>query len=109
MADEPTLSPSTGRRRPSANRDIRPGDDTVTQLARSAQVVSDQFQDAIGDVTGEQEISVEEFTEVYLNATFEERMKLFLETFGTSGADGLEFLAEVQDRATRQFRSEGLI
>ena len=90
-------------------RKVTAGEETVTQLAKSALVVNDQLRDAVPDVTGEKGVSIEEFTEVYLNATFEERLKLFLETFGTSGADGLEFLAEVQDRATRQFQNEGLI
>jgi len=90
-------------------RKVTAGEETVTQLAKSALVVNDQLRDAVPDVTGEKGVSIEEFTEVYLNATFEERLKLFLETFGTSGADGLEFLAEVQDRATKQFQSEGLI
>ena len=90
-------------------RKVTVGEETVTQLAKSALVINDQLRDAVPDVTGEKGVSIEEFTEVYLNATFEERMQLFLETFGTSGADGLEFLAEVQDRATKQFRSEGLI
>ncbi|KKM85986.1 hypothetical protein LCGC14_1283530 [marine sediment metagenome] len=90
-------------------RKVTAGEETVTQLAKSALVVNDQLRDAVPDVTGEKGVSIEEFTEIYLNATFEERLKLFLETFGTSGADGLEFLAEVQDRATRQFQSEGLI
>jgi hypothetical protein len=90
-------------------REVTAGEETVTRLAKSALVINDQLRDAVPDVTGEKGVSIEEFTEVYLNATFEERLKLFLETFGTSGADGLEFLAEVQDRATRQFQSEGLI
>ena len=90
-------------------RKVTAGEETVTQLAKSALVINDQLRDAVPDVTGEKGVSIEEFTEVYLNATFEERLKLFLETFGTSGADGLEFLAEVQDRATRQFQNEGLI
>lgn len=90
-------------------RKVTVGEETVTQLAKSALVINDQLRDAVPDVTGEKGVSIEEFTEVYLNATFEERLKLFLETFGTSGADGLEFLAEVQDRATKQFQSEGLI
>ena len=90
-------------------RKVTTGEETVTQLAKSALVINDQLRDAVPDVTGEKGVSIEEFTEVYLNATFEERLKLFLETFGTSGADGLEFLAEVQDRATKQFQSEGLI
>ena len=90
-------------------RKVTAGEETVTQLAKSALVINDQLRDAVPDVTGEKGVSIEEFTEVYLNATFEERLKLFLETFGTSGADGLEFLAEVQDRATKQFQSEGLI
>ncbi len=90
-------------------RKVTAGEETVTQLAKSALVVNDQLRDAVPDVTGEKGVSIEEFTEVYLNATFEERLKLFMETFGTSGADGLEFLAEVQDRATKQFQSEGLI
>ena len=90
-------------------RKVTAGEETVTQLAKSALVVNDQLRDAVPDVTGEKGVSIEEFTEIYLNATFEERLKLFLETFGTSGADGLEFLAEVQDRATRQFQNEGLI
>jgi len=90
-------------------RKVTVGEETVTQLAKSALVINDQLRDAVPDVTGEKGVSIEEFTEVYLNATFEERLKLFLETFGTSGADGLEFLAEVQDRATRQFQNEGLI
>lgn len=93
----------------SEERKVTAGEETVTQLAKSALVVNDQLRDAVPDVTGEKGVSIEEFTEVYLNATFEERLKLFLETFGTSGADGLEFLAEVQDRATKQFQSEGLI
>ncbi len=90
-------------------RKVTAGEETVTQLAKSALVVNDQLRDAVPDVTGEKGVSIEEFTEVYLNATFEERLKLFMETFGTSGADGLEFLAEVQDRATKQFQKEGLI
>jgi hypothetical protein len=90
-------------------RKVTVGEETVTQLAKSALVINDQLRDAVPDVTGEKGVSIEEFTEVYLNATFEERLKLFLEIFGTSGADGLEFLAEVQDRATKQFQSEGLI
>ena len=90
-------------------RKVTTGEETVTQLAKSALVINDQLRDAVPDVTGEKGVSIEEFTEVYLNATFEERLKLFLETFGTSGADGLEFLAEVQDRATKQFQKEGLI
>ncbi len=90
-------------------RKVTAGEETVTQLAKSALVVNDQLRDAVPDVTGEKGVSIEEFTEGYLNATFEERLKLFMETFGTSGADGLEFLAEVQDRATKQFQSEGLI
>ncbi|KKM25707.1 hypothetical protein LCGC14_1592310 [marine sediment metagenome] len=90
-------------------RKVTTGEETVTQLAKSALVINDQLRDAVPDVTGEKGVSIEEFTEVYLNATFEERLKLFLETFGTSGADGLEFLAEVQDRATKQFQNEGLI
>jgi hypothetical protein len=90
-------------------RKVTAGEETVTQLAKSALVINDQLRDAVPDVTGEKGVSIEEFTEVYLNATFEERLKLFLETFGTSGADGLEFLAEVQDRATKQFQKEGLI
>ena len=90
-------------------RKVTAGEETVTQLAKSALVINDQLRDAVPDVTGEKGVSIEEFTEVYLNATFEERLKLFLETFGTSGADGLEFLAEVQDRATKQFQNEGLI
>ncbi|KKK74699.1 hypothetical protein LCGC14_2881160 [marine sediment metagenome] len=90
-------------------RKVTAGEETVTQLAKSALVINDQLRDAVPDVTGEKGVSIEEFTEAYLNATFEERMRLFLETFGTSGADGLEFLAEVQDRATKQFQKEGLI
>ncbi len=90
-------------------RKVTTGEETVTQLAKSALVINDQLRDAVPDVTGAKGVSIEEFTEVYLNATFEERLKLFLETFGTSGADGLEFLAEVQDRATKQFQNEGLI
>lgn len=90
-------------------RKVTAGEETVTQLAKSALVVDDQLKDAVPDVTGQKDVSVEEFTEIYLNATFEERMRLFLEIFSTSGADGLEFLAEVQDRATQQFRKEGLV
>lgn len=90
-------------------RKVTAGEETVTQLAKAAIVIDNQLRDAVPDATGQKEVSIEEFTEVYINATFEERMKLFLEIFGTSGADGLEFLAEVQDRATQQFRSEGLI
>ncbi len=106
---EPSLTPNTGRRRPTPDREVKSGEEVVTQLAKSAIVIDNQLRDAVPDATGQKDVSIEEFTEVYLNATFEERMKLFLEIFGTSGADGLEFLAEVQDRATKQFRSEGLV
>ena len=79
------------------------GEERIVGLAEEAGRLDEQFRSRIPDVTGQDVLTVEGATEIYSQSTFEERLQMFYEVFGTDGPDGLEFLHDVYGRAQDEF------
>ena len=79
------------------------GEERIVGLAEEAGRLDEEFRGQVPDVTGQDPLTVEAATEVYSQSTFEERLQMFYEVFGTDGADGLEFLRDVFTRAQDEF------
>ncbi|KKL97674.1 hypothetical protein LCGC14_1832130 [marine sediment metagenome] len=72
-------------------------------MAKEAGRLDEELRNQVPDVTGQDVLSIEGATEVYQQSTFEERLQMFYEVFGTDGPDGLEFLRDVFTRAQDEF------
>lgn len=85
---------------------VSSADDQITTLAKTGLEVQKEAQGALDDVLGSDAMNVDELVDLYLMANFEERMQMFTEILGSSGADGLELLSNVLDQAYKTVRAE---
>jgi hypothetical protein len=79
------------------------GEERIVGLAQEAGRLDEELRGQVPEVTGQDVLSVEGASEVYGQATFEERLQMFYEIFATDGADGLEFLRDVQAQFSDEF------
>lgn len=75
-------------------------EDTVTNMAVRAQELESAFDEAVPEVTGQRAMSVDDMAHTFLGMTFQQRATLFTEVLASEGADGLEKLRGVFERAT---------
>ncbi|MDP2326122.1 MAG: hypothetical protein Q8N51_19130, partial [Gammaproteobacteria bacterium] len=61
------------------------GEERIVGLAQEAGRLDEQFRAQVPDVTGQDTLTIEGAAEIYSQSTFEERLQMFYEIFGTDG------------------------
>jgi len=80
--------------------------DNVTEMAKQALSMRDTLNAA--EIVQQNTIDVDTMTEIYLHATFEQRHEMFMEIFSNHGADGLDMLKDIHEKATARVLGRGV-
>lgn len=78
----------------------------VRDMAQSGIDMQEEFTRQLPTVSGDKGLQAEDLVELYLKANFEQRHQMFIEVFGSLGADGLEMIGDVYREAQKRLAGE---